>query len=173
VQGFKCSKGGISRKIEASTTDVVLRDRGAIFQGVNLDGSLGSAESLADRGWGSTAVPVAALGDDVVLAEVETGETEVVGAQRRVRVDHTAEMAGDGAVVANAVLGLAANVVAERAHAGGELFEDDGLGLDVTDLLGDDPLGHLLQDEEALLDDLDGLGVTHELGVFLNDGLGE
>jgi len=162
---------GYLQKIEVSLLWVAggcVREPGPI-----LDGRLGSAEGTSDGSRGGPTVPVRALGDDVLLAEVETGESEVVGAQGRVRVHHVAEVAGDTAVVADAVLRLTAEVTAEGAHAGGELLEDDSLSLDVADLLGDDPLGHLLQDEETLLDDRDGLSVADELGILLDDGLRE
>jgi hypothetical protein len=42
------------------------------------------------------------------------------------------------------------------------------LGLDLTNLFSDDALGHLLKDEEALLDDNDALGVADNLLLFHN-----
>jgi len=51
-----------------------------------------------------------------------------------------------------------------------ELLKDDGLGLDLADLLSNDPLGHFLDDCETLLDYLDGLAVAHEFGFMFNDG---
>jgi len=50
-----------------------------------------------------------------------------------------------------------------------ELLEDDGLSLDFADLLSDDALSHLLEDEEALLDDFDALGLADSL-LLLNNG---
>jgi len=46
--------------------------------------------------------------------------------------------------------------------------EDDFLGLDVADLLGDDPLDHLVDDGHTLLDDLNLLGVA-DLHLLLDD----
>lgn len=83
-------------------------------------------------------------------------------------------------------------VTAEEAEAGMELLEDNGLGLYLADLLSDNPidqrtvsvmmlrgwkswflpLGHLLENKEALLDDLNRLGMADDL-VLLDYGLGE
>lgn len=82
-------------------------------------------------------------------------------------------MVDNGRVVSNVVARGAAKVMTEKPKAGVELLKHDGLSLHFTDLLSDDPLGHLLQDEEALLDDLDGLGVANEfLGLLGNECLG-
>jgi hypothetical protein len=53
----------------------------------------------------------------------------------------------DTAVIANTVLGLAPEVVAEGVYAFTELLEDNDLSLDLADLLCDDPFSHLLDDE--------------------------
>ncbi len=99
-------------------------------------------------------------------------------------------MVDDVGVVADLVARLAAEITAEVSQAGVELLEDDGLRLNLADLLGDDPgsrmshefpwceigagdylpLGHLLEDDETLLDDLDLLGVAHNL-LLLDDNL--
>jgi len=52
-----------------------------------------------------------------------------------------------------------------------ELLEDDGLSLDFADLFGDDPLGHFLENEEALLDDLNGLAAADHFLLLLYDDL--
>ncbi len=59
-------------------------------------------------------------------------------------------------------------VVTEESKTGVELLEDDSLSLNLADLLEDDPLGHLLDDEQALLDDLYGLGVANNLCAGLD-----
>lgn len=48
-------------------------------------------------------------------------------------------MTGDVVVVANLVPRVAPQVVAEAAEAAVELLEHNGLGLNFTDLLSDDP----------------------------------
>jgi len=52
-----------------------------------------------------------------------------------------------------------------------ELFEDNSLSLNLADLFGDDPLGHLLEHKEALLDDLNRLAVADYFLLLLNDNL--
>jgi len=81
-------------------------------------------------------------------------------------------VASNATVEADVVTRDTVEVIAEETEAGMELLEDDGLGLNLADLLEDDPLGHLLEDNETLLDDLDGLGVADDLGLLLYD-LGE
>lgn len=85
-------------------------------------------------------VPVAAAGDDGALANVRAAEAEVVVADRTIRVADVAEVAGDVAVIADLVAGVAAQIIAEGSEAGVELLKHDGLSLDLTDLLGDDPI---------------------------------
>jgi len=80
-------------------------------------------------------------------------------------------VAGDTAVEANVVARGAAQVTAEGTEAGVELLEDDGLGLNLTDLLGYDPLGHLLENEEALLDDHNRLAVADDFLLILDNSL--
>jgi len=83
-------------------------------------------------------------------------------------------VAGDTAVEADVVARGAAQITAEETEAGVELLEDDGLGLNLTDLLGDDPLGHLLENEETLLDDHNRLAVADNfLLIFDNSLAGE
>jgi len=98
-------------------------------------------------------------------------EAEVRRAEGPVLLEEVAEVRGNARVETNMEARGAAEVVAEEPEARMELLKDDGLRLDLAHLLGDDAFGHLLDDEQALLDDLDGLGVADELGVLLNDGL--
>jgi hypothetical protein len=81
----------------------------------------------------------------------------------------------------------AGKVVLEAAQRAMVLLEDNGLGLNLTDLLSDDPvmeknvsgcpekknkknrpLGHLLQNNQALLDDLNALGVADDFSLVFN-----
>jgi len=100
-----------------------------------------------------------------VLAQIRTTESEVISRERSISRADATEVAGNATVEANRVARHAVQVVAEKSDAGVELLEDDGLSLDLADLLEDDPLCHLLQDEQALLDDFDGLGVADNLGT--------
>lgn len=77
-------------------------------------------------------------------------------------------MGGNVGVISDVAAREAPEVAAESVQARVELLEDDGLGLDFTDLLGDDALGHLLEDEETLLNDLDALGVADDF-LLLHD----
>jgi len=106
-----------------------------------------------------------------VAADIAAAEAEVVCGQRAVLGDDVAEVARDLGVEADVVAGSTTQVVAEEAERGVELLKDDGLGLNFADLFGDDPLGHLLNDEETLLDDFDALGVADELLILLNNSL--
>lgn len=131
----------------------------------------GSVEGSADRGRRRAAIPVRARGHDSVLPKVRTAEAKIAVAQRAVRVHDAAVVVGDVAVVADAARGVAHDVRAEVGEAGVELLKDDGLSLDFADLFADDPLGHLLEHEETLLDDLNGLAMADNFLLLLNDNL--
>jgi len=124
------------------------------------DGRAGGLVGVCDGGEGVAALVVRSARDDVVVAEIGARETPVVGAQRTVAVVEVAEVRGEARIEANITTRVAPEVAAESVQAGVELLEDDGLGLDLANLLGDDLLGHLLEDEETLLDDGDALGVA-------------
>lgn len=71
------------------------------------------------------------------MAEIAAGETEVAVAKRAVAVVEVVEVRGDARVVSDTATGVAPEVAAEAVHARVELLEDDGLGLDLADLLRD------------------------------------
>jgi len=136
------------------------------------DRHVGRAEGSRDRGRGSGIIPVGATNNNGVGTIVGTREAEVVAGERTVWETDIAEVSSNGAVEANLVTRGTVEVTAEEVKAGAELLKDDGLSLNLADLLEDDPLGHLLEDEQALLDDLDGLSVADDLGLLF-DGLAE
>jgi len=96
-----------------------------------------------------------------LATRIVAGEPEVLNAQRAVLLNDGAEVACNATVVANLTARMTEKVITEVAHARVELLEDDGLGFDLANLLGNDPLSHLLNDEETLLDDLNGLTVAN------------
>lgn len=118
-------------------------------------------------------VPVGSLDADIVATEVMTGETEVIVGEGAVRGLEITEVAGNATVKANRAARLARQVAAERAEACGELLEDDSLSFDFANLLGDDPLGIFLEDEETLLDDFDGLRMADKFLLLFNNGCAE
>lgn len=121
---------------------------------------MSSGEGSGAGARGSGIIPVGTINDSGLGAKVLTTEAKVAGAKRTVRVANTAKVAGDATVEANRVTRGAAQVTLEVTKTSMELFKDDGLGLDFTDLLSDDTLGHLLKYEQALLNDLNGLSVA-------------
>lgn len=129
---------------------------------------MSSGEGSGAGARGSGIIPVGTINDSGLGAKVLTTETKVAGTKRTVRVANTAKVAGDATVEANRVTRGAAQVTLEVTKTGMELFKDDGLGLDFTDLLSDDTLGHLLKYEQALLNDLNGLSVA-DCVLFLHD----
>jgi len=131
------------------------------MQGRNC--KVGSSRCSRYRSGRSSIVPVGSTNDDGVSTEVGTGETEVIGGERAVGEADVAEVASNGAVEASRVARDTVEVIPEQTKTGMELFEDNCLGLNFADLLEDDPLGHLLEDEETLLDDLDCLSVADNL----------
>jgi len=124
------------------------------------DGALSSGECSGAGAWRSGIVPVGTINNSGLGAEALTAEAEIVGTERAVRVTDAAKVAGDATVEANGVTRGAAQVTLEVTKTGMELFEDDGLGLNFTDLLSDDTLGHLLKYKQTLLNDLHGLSVA-------------
>jgi len=132
------------------------------------DSNVGRAEGSCARGRGRSIIPVGATNNDSVRTAVATTEPEVVTRKRAVGPADAAKVASNRAVEAALVARAAAQVMTEVTEAGVELLEDDSLGLNLADLFEDDPLGHLLEDEETLLDDLDGLGVADD-ALLLNN----
>lgn len=141
---------------------------------LNLDnrgGSMSSVVGSVHGFWRGGIVPVGAAGNDILAAEVASRETEVVRANGVVRRDDVVEVAGNAAVETDAVARGAAQVTTEETEAGVELLKHDCLCFNLADLLGDDPLGHLLENEEALLDDDDALAVANNFLILLDYGL--
>lgn len=130
-----------------------------------------SVEGSIDFRGRALVIPVVSSRDGILAAKVRTVEPKIVRAEGAVGVHDVAVVARDTTVIPDAVARLAPDVMAERAKAGVELLENDGLGLDLADLLGDNPLGHLLNDEKALLNDLNALAAADKLLVLLDDDL--
>jgi hypothetical protein len=124
--------------------------------------------SVSDGSVGAAVIPVVARGNNVGASEIIAGEAPVLGAERTVAVVEVAEVRGDAGIVSDAATREVSEVTAEAMQAGVELLEDHSLGLYFTDLLSNDALGHLLEDKEALLDDLYALGVADELLLLDN-----
>jgi len=127
-------------------------------------------ERLADGRRGGEGVPVVATSNREVRADFSASEAQVVAGQGTSGVDEVGVEAGDIAVIADVAARDAAEVAGEAGEVGNNLVGDDGLGLDLADLFGDDSLGHLNQDSEALLDELD-LNVLADQGVLRGDDL--
>lgn len=121
---------------------------------------MSSGGSSGAGAWRGGIVPVGTINNSGLRAEIVTAEAKVAVTERAVSVTDAAKVAGDALVEANRVTRGAAQVTAEVTKTGMELFEDDGLRLNFTDLLSDDTLGHLLKYKQTLLDDLNSLGVA-------------
>jgi len=104
----------------------------------------GGAVSILDGDTGADVVPIVAANDDSLPADVMTSETEIVRVERAINVEDLMEVASDPAVETNLVASVAPQVAAETVEAKVPLLEDDSLGLDLADLLGNKSLGHLL-----------------------------
>jgi hypothetical protein len=112
-----------------------------------------------------------ATNDDGLVSEIVTSEAKVVGAEGAVTADDLTEVTSDPAVEADLVVGVATEIAAEAVQARVPLLEDDGLSLNLADLLGDDPLGHLLENDQALLNDFNTLSAADELVLLLYNDL--
>lgn len=75
---------------------------------------------------------------DILATKVMTGEAEIMVGEGTIRRYEITIVAGNATVIANRAPGLARQVTIKWADACGELLEDNGLGLDFTNLLGDD-----------------------------------
>lgn len=138
--------------------------------GENARHSTGSRTAGRRRAGG---IPVASANNNGLRAAASTLEAKVASGERAVRVADAAEVAGNALVEANRVAGRAIQVVAEVTEAGVELLKDDSLSLNLANLLGDNPLSHLLKNEETLLDNFNGLRLTDNFLLLLDDDLGE
>jgi hypothetical protein len=95
-------------------------------------------------------------------------EAKVSGRERAIRIANVAKVAGDTLVEADIMPRGAAQVMAEVTKTGMELLEDDGLGLNFTNLLRNDTLGHLLEHNQALLDNFNSFSMANHL-LLLDD----
>lgn len=102
-----------------------------------VDGRSGAGVGAVD-GEARAAAPVVARGDNIRAAKIAAGESKVVGAEAAVALEELVVERGNVRVVADTAAGVAAQVAAEAVQAGVELLEDDGLALDLADLLSDD-----------------------------------
>jgi len=118
---------------------------------------------------GTVIVPVVSLGNDVVGTNITAVEAPVVGVERTVVVEEFVVVRDNIPVITNMSLGATAKIVVEGPDARPPLLEDNGLGLDLTDLLRDDLLGKLLEDNKPLLNDFDLLGMAND--VLLVDNM--
>lgn len=141
-----------------------------LMQAGNCD--IGSPKCSRNRRRRRGIIPVRSTNGNRVCTEIRAREPEVAGRQRAIRQADVVEVSCNRTVEPNRVTRHMLEVVGEKSKARMELLKDDRLGLNLADLFGDDALGHLLDDEETLLDDLDGLGVADHLGRSVND-LGE
>jgi len=119
----------------------------------------------------ATLIPIVSINNNSLPSEVVASETEVVEVERVVGIEDLVEVSRDPTVEANLVTSMAAQVTAETVKTRVPLFENNGLGLNVTDSLGDDPLGHLLQHDQALLNYLDALCTANKLVFWLDEHL--
>jgi hypothetical protein len=83
-------------------------------------------------------VPVVTTDKDGLASEIVAGETKVVSVERAINIQDLAEVARNSAVEANLAAGMAPQVAAEPMETRVPLLEDDGLGLNLADLLSDD-----------------------------------
>jgi len=104
-----------------------------------------------------------------VGANIDTTEAEVVVAEVAV-VEDLAPAVDDLVVITDFASRVATEVAAEATETAVELLESNDLGLDFTDGLSDDFLGHLADDDETLLDNVDGNVAADKL-VPLHDDL--
>jgi len=129
------------------------------------------AVGRANRGGRSLGIPIRAANDDGLATDIMTSEAEVGGAERAVSFEEIANVACDANVEANVVARDAADVVSEQTNAGVELRKSDSLCLNFAHLFRDDPLSHLLDDKETLLDDFYGFRVADEFLVLFDHSL--
>jgi hypothetical protein len=71
----------------------------------------------------------------------------------------------------NLEFGLTEEVAVEEVEAGVELLKRNDLSFNFADLFRDNPLGHLLEDKEALLNNIDGFSAADYFFALLDDSL--
>lgn len=125
--------------------------------------NISSTSRSGNRGGRIGIVPVGSTNNNSVGTDIGAGETEVASGQGTIRKANITEVASNGTVKTNRVTRDAVKVVLEQSKTSVELFKNNGLGLYFADLFEDDPLCHFLEDDETLLDDLDGFGVADNL----------
>jgi hypothetical protein len=129
--------------------------------------------SPPDRWEGGLVIPVVALDEDSVLAQVLASELPVLNVEGSVNLDDLGEVLDNLLVIPDLMVlaRVATNVPSKPMQASIELFKHNRLHLNLADGLGDNLLGHLLQDEETLLDDVNLLGPADEFVLLLDEHL--
>lgn len=124
-----------------------------------------------DTSWRCLVVPIAATNNDGGATDVVAIEAEVLKLEGSVGIEEGTIVTSNVAVISDLMTRHAPQIVAEATQARVPLLEDNRLSLDFTDLFGDDPLRHLLENNELLLDDFDSLRMADDLMLLLDDHL--
>lgn len=140
----------------------------ALYGTINLlmqgnNSTMCSSECSRDGGRGCQVIPVGITDDNCVSAEIMTGETKVIDGEASIAMDDVTKVTSDSMVKANMVVRNAMQVIAEESKTSVELLEHNSLSLNLANLLEDYPLCHLLEDEQALLDDFDSLDTADKV----------
>ncbi len=133
------------------------------------NGTMRSSECSRDGPRRSRIIPVRTTHKNGASTKFATRKPKVINRERSILMDNVAEMARNASVKANLMSGDTMQVITEETETSVELLKDYGLSLDFTDLLGDDSLGHFLEDEEALLNDFNGFGVADDARRRIDD----
>jgi len=138
-----------------------------------IEGIPGSAVRIPNNDWRAGCIPIVTANNNGLASNIVSSETEVVEIERAVDVNNLTKVTDNVTVEAYMVVGVAAQITAKAMQARVPLLKDDSLGLNFADLLGDDPLSHLLQNNQTLLDNFNALRVAHELLLLLHNDLTE
>jgi len=111
--------------------------------------------------------------NDSLAAKIVASKSKVVGSEGAIVAKDLTEVACNSVVEADRVVGVAAKIAAKAVQARVPLLKDYSLCLDLANLLSNDTFCHLLQDEQALLNDCNLLDMTNDLVLLFYNNLVE
>lgn len=160
----RCGSCGDSNGLrrDRSLLDRLLLGRSLLRVGTLVASSLFSSLLGLLSGAGGVGVPTCGVlaETNLLLANVPAFKAQVIALAVTIALVDATVAVGDIAIITRSAARLVAEVLAKVLVATEELFVDNDLGLEITNLFDEDALGVLQDDGELLLDDADVNPVT-------------
>jgi len=124
---------------------------------------------IVDSLEGVAVIPVVVGKHKSLQSDVPTAEAKVVAGDATIALKEFSETSSNGVVKANTATRDTSQVALEVAQAAVELLPGNNLGLDVANILDDDPLSQFAENNKTLLNNLNSAGTADEFTFFHDD----